>query len=154
LAALVAFAVPALLGHQPLVAMRNAMAIHRSIYTDPRSYRLWLVFDLVDLSVFLGVTIAVLAFLRAVRAARRAVAGAPLAASARFALATVVGVLALDLLGVTRGEVGRLWTPLMPLLLLSACVGEDRRDSGVAASIVLAALTAATTLALAAWWTV
>jgi hypothetical protein len=151
-AGLAAFGLPALLGHQPLRAMRTALAIHREIYTAPRSYPLWLAYDLLDLAVFLGLPVAVLALWHAVGSLRRALSGTPLDAAERFALAAVAGVLALDLLGVTRGEVGRIWIPLMPFLLVGALTGEEGR--GVGPSIVLGVLVAACTLAIAAYWTV
>ena len=58
--ALVCFMAPALLGHHPLASARAALAIHREQFTAHRSYPLWLVFDLLDLALFLGVPIVLL----------------------------------------------------------------------------------------------
>jgi hypothetical protein len=44
----------------------------------------------------------------------------PAGAADRMTLAVAAGLGLLVLSGVTRGEVGRIWIPLMPLLLVSA----------------------------------
>jgi hypothetical protein len=109
LAAAVAVALQATLaviGHDPLASLRTALAIHRETYTRPRSYALWLGFDLLDLAIFLGPPVAALFVWR--------VARSPLAR------ALAAAVLLLVLSGATRGEVGRLWIPLMPVLLVAA----------------------------------
>jgi hypothetical protein len=129
--------------------MRTALAIHREAYTAPRSYALWLAFDPLDLALFLGLPVAVLALGHAVSAARRGLAGAPLDPVDRFGLAVVAGVAALVLLGVTRGEVGRIWIPLMPLLLVSGMARED-----VPLTVVVGTLVAGFDLAMAGFWTV
>jgi hypothetical protein len=68
---------------------------------------------------------------------------------ARFALAAVGGVALLVLSGTTRGEVGRIWIPLMPLLLLAAAADLDGP-----ATVALGLLQGALTLALGAFWAV
>jgi hypothetical protein len=146
------FGLPALLGHEPLRAMCRALAIHREAYTAPRSYWLWLVFNPLDLALFLGPPVAALALWRAVSGLRRALSGAALEPAARFGLVTVAAVLTLVLLGVTRGEVGRIWIPLMPALLVGAVGQGDARDSR--GMLAIATLVAALTLALGARWNV
>jgi hypothetical protein len=152
IAGALAFGLPALLGHQPLRAMHTALAIHRETYTAPRSYPLWLVFDALDLGMFLGIPVALLASWRASSGLGRALSGSRPRPADRFVLVAVAGVLGLLLLGVTRGEVGRIWIPLMPLLLVGALAGmeDDEGDP----SIVVAPLLAALTLAIGAYWNV
>jgi hypothetical protein len=96
----------AFLGHDPLAAARAALAMHRETYTRPRRYALWLPFNLLDLSIFLGPPVALLF--------AHEVARSPMARTLAAALAVLL------LSGATRGEVGRIWIPLMPLLLLAA----------------------------------
>ncbi len=98
--------VTALLGHDPIAAARTALAIHRATYTRPRSYALWLPFNLLDLALFVGPPVAALFVFRVPRS--------------RLARTLAVGLALLLLSGATRGEVGRIWIPLMPLLLVGA----------------------------------
>jgi hypothetical protein len=125
----------ALLGHHPLASARAALEIHAQEYTRPRSYWLWLAFDPLDLAVFLGLPVAALGALRLVRTlvARlgRASSPSPGASLAldRLRLAVAAGVLLLLLSGATRGEVGRLWIPLMPLLLVASVDTRDPRET-------------------------
>jgi hypothetical protein len=111
----------ALLGHHPLRSALSALAIHREVYTAPRSYALWSLFNPLDLAIFLGIPLAILLALRAGRSslALRPHAGA-IPPADRFAIAASAGLALLVLSGVTRGEVGRLWIPLMPFLLVAA----------------------------------
>jgi hypothetical protein len=145
---LVALGVPALLGHESLRALATALRIHREIYTAPRSYRLWLLFDPLDLALFLGVPVAVAGLLRL----RRSPPSTSLAPLDRFRRAAFAGVAVLALLGVTRGEVGRLWIPLMPLLLVASAGGEGApdRDEALLQGVLLALLT----LAIGRYWVV
>jgi hypothetical protein len=101
-------AVPALLGHDVVGAARTALRIHRQDYTAPRSYLLWLPFNLLDTAIFLGLPVAALLVRRAGEGGlpSRVVLGA---------------LLLLDVTGTVRGEAGRIWTPLLPFLLLGAC---------------------------------
>jgi hypothetical protein len=145
-AGLVAFGIPALLGHEPLRALFSALSIHREMFTAPRSYALWLLFNPVDLVLFLGVPVAVTGMWATVASRREPTSGA----LARYRWAVFGGVAALLLAGVTRGEVGRLWIPLMPLLLVAIVredEGLDRKDS-----LVYGALLAALTLTMGSYW--
>jgi hypothetical protein len=136
-----AFLAPALAGHAPLAAARIALAIHHDAYTAARRYLLWLPFNLLDLMLFLGPPVVVLLAARLPRS--------------RFAQAVVAGVFLLLLSGATRGEVGRLWIPVMSLLLVAALAGRDR---GTEASptpveaVWLAALLVALDLVLRIRW--
>jgi hypothetical protein len=139
---------PAVLGHHPLASLATALAIHRDEYTRPRSYPLWLVFNLVDLVLFLGVPVALAWTMRTARSLRGG--GGEPADRARVATAAALAVLVLS--GLTRGEVGRIWLPLMPTLLVAALAwrGGPSRTEAVACGACLAALT----LAMAVFWQV
>ncbi len=146
----VAFGLPAATGGHPLDAMRTALAIHRETYTAPRSYRLWLLFDPIDFATLLGLPLAWLAAAGAWRAARARLAGDRLQPAQALGLVVCAGIALLALSGVARGEVGRIWIPLMPLVLVAAATALD--PDRAAETAVAGLLTAATTLALAAAW--
>jgi hypothetical protein len=151
-AGLVAFVVPALLGHQPVRALLTALDIHREMYTAPRSYALWLVFNPVDLALFLGVPVAAAGFMLVPRVVRGAALDAAGVSLDRLRLAVFAGVGVLVALGVTRGEVGRIWIPLMPLLLVASLGGHDAPDRRVA--LLQGTLLAALTLTIGSYWIV
>jgi hypothetical protein len=139
---------PALWGHRPLASVVTALAIHRDEYTLPRSYPLWLVFNLVDLAMFLGVPVAWAWTVRNLRALR----GRSVEPSDRLRIATALALTVLLLSGQTRGEVGRIWLPLMPPLLVAALArpgGPTRREA-----VVCAACLAALCLAMGVFWQV
>jgi hypothetical protein len=136
---------PAALGHQPFASLTTALAIHRDEYTLPRSYPLWLVFNVVDLALFLGAPVAVAWGLRTARA----MVHQPRAPVDRMRLATALGLAAILLSGQTRGEVGRIWLPLMPTLLVAAFARPTRGEA-----LVCAACLAALTLTMAVFWQV
>lgn len=148
-------AATAALGHQPIAAARTALAIHHEAYTAARSYALWLVFDPLDLAVFLGVPVAALALARGIHATRATLRGHASAAD-RFTAALAVGLGILWLSGTTRGEVGRIWLPLMPLLLVAALARRGGTPASAGPSMAEAAalglLLAATSLALRLAW--
>ena len=146
--AAVPFAVTMALGHHPLRSALAALAIHRQVYTAPRSYALWLLFNPVDLAVFLGVPLAVLFLAHALRAARLPLAGA--APLDRFTLVAAAALVLLLLSGSVRGEAGRIWIPLMPALLVAAAARPGPRW----AAPVLGALLLALDLALRLRWEV
>ncbi len=142
----------ALLGHQPLAAARTALAIHHETYTAVRSYPRWLFFNPLDLAIFLGVPVAVLALARVADALR---SGPPTRRPDRFTAGLTVGLVLLGLSGSTRGEVGRIWIPLMPLLLIAALTRSGREgDTGPtrAESLTLGALLAVSCTVLRACW--
>jgi hypothetical protein len=103
---LVAWAVPAALGHHVVQAALTALRIHRDVYTTPRSYPLWLAFNLLDLALFAGLPAVVLLALHA--------------RHVLLARVVVAALLLLDLTGTVRGEAGRIWTPLLPFVLVAA----------------------------------
>jgi hypothetical protein len=144
------FGVPAALGGHPLGALRTALAIHHEEYTAPRSYTLWLLFDPIDFAALAGAPIVALAVAAAVRAAQGRTTGRAARPAGVFALVALGALAALVLSGAARGEVGRLWIPLMPLVLVSAAAELDAEDPRPAT--LVGALTAACTLAVAAAW--
>jgi hypothetical protein len=135
-----------------LRSAQTALRLHRELWTAPRSYPLWIVFNLQDLALFLSPPIA-MAFAWRVEIAWRSHASR--GAAGRFAMALAAAVLLLDLAGLTRGEVGRLWAPLMPVILVAAMT-ETRDDPGpgAAEATALAAAVAACTLLLSSFWRV
>ncbi len=151
--ALLALGVPAALGHQPLLAMRTALAIHRAAFTLPRSYALWLLFDPLDLAVFTGLPVAVAGLWALRRTIERALVAGPLVALERFRLGVFGGVVLLVLMGVVRGEVGRILIPLMPFVLVSS-VAEGGSEPATDEAMGLGVLLATLSLAIDAYWVV
>jgi len=121
LGATAVFALPSLAGHDTVPAALTALRIHRAEYTAPRSYPTWLLFNLWDFAIFLGFPVAVLFADRVIRSVRRLSSG-PAHASGTNLLVTVAAasLLILDLSGTVRGEVGRIWMPLMPFVLVTS----------------------------------
>ena len=125
-----------LLGHHPLRSALVALALHREAFTAPRGYALWLLFNPLDLALFLGVPVAVLFGARL----REALRSRPPDAAGRFTLAVAAGLTLLLLSGTVRGEVGRIWIPLMPLLLIPAAQRALPRWRGPALGALLVLL--------------
>jgi hypothetical protein len=141
-AALVCFMAPAVLGHHPLASARAALAIHREQFTAHRSYPRWLVFDLVDLALFLGVPVVLFGLSRP---------------RTPFRLAAAAGVLLLVASGLIRGEMGRILLPLMPVLLVAFVVSPPTADApdgepSLATALVVGTLLAATDIGLRLSW--
>jgi hypothetical protein len=146
-ALVLAFGLPALLGHEPLRALATALAIHRADYTAPRSYARWLAWNPLDFALFAGLPVALLAAWTAA-ASRRGTS--PPTSLDRFRIALFGGLVALVLLGVTRGEAGRLWVPLVPLVLLASA--RDDESPTALGALAPAAIAAAFSLAIASCW--
>jgi methylthioxylose transferase len=104
---------PALFGFRPLASAWRALYIHHQAFTRPRSYVLWLLFNPLDLALFLGPPLACLALFP------RTPAGAPDAAG-RFRQAVLFAVVLWLLSGTVRGEMGRIALPVLPLLTVAA----------------------------------
>ncbi len=100
-----------------------------------RSYWLWVGYNPYDFLTFLGVPVAVLFVTESVCAWRRAV---PLVSlKALPALAISATLLALDLSGAARGEVGRMWLLWMPATCLVAAIGLAREKRRSACHLIL-----------------
>ncbi len=150
------FLAPALLGHHPIASLFAALAIHREFYTAPRQYGAWLVFDPLDVAVFLGAPVAAALVVALVRARREA---AGRLGAGGFRLGAALGLALLVVSGQTRGEVGRLWIPIMPVLLVAALARPARTEEADAGdgptaveACVLAVLLAACCLVLRGCW--
>src|SRR5262249_36204018 len=126
--------------------------IHREFFTLPRDYRLWLVFDPLDLAVFLGLPVAITLAWRTASAARRLASRARPVPDEAFRLAAVGALLALLVSGQTRGEVGRIWIPIMPVLLVAALARPEEKRPARADALELAVLLVAIDLAVALSW--
>ncbi len=140
--ALACFFLPALFGHHPIASAQTALAIHREQFTAHRSYPQWLFFDVLDLTLFLGVPV-VLFTLWQPRTA--------------FRLAAAAGVLLLVASGLIRGEMGRILVPLMPVLLVACVVTAPARDApdgepSTRTALVLGTLLAVTDVVLRLSW--
>ena len=146
-----------LAGHRPLASALTALSIHRQHFTVRRSYLAWLAFDPVDLFWFLGPPLVLLVVAVGLRSVIRS-ARVGDAAVERFQATAVLGVAALVLSGIVRGEAGRILIPVMPVLLVAAVAG---KEPGVTApgpsvrfSVLLAVLLTATSVVIRLTWDV
>ena len=149
-AAAVVILLPMAWGHEPVAAARTGLAIHRDAYTQPRSYATWLLFNPLDLALFVGIPVVVIGLVRLLR-----IGHGPFDRM-RTTLAAGVGLLLLS--GTVRGELGRIAIPLMPVLLLAA-LGPNGEPSGdprptAVETAIAAILLAVLTIAIAARWSV
>jgi hypothetical protein len=110
-------AVPILAGYDLLTTAREALSISRYSYMVRRGYWLWLPFNLLDFSIFLGLPLVVWGLTCLVGRPRRSPAEGLQRPDLIWTVAALV--LALDLSGVTRGEIARLWMPLMPMAFVA-----------------------------------
>ena len=95
---------------------------HFALVSAQRSYNPWLIFNLLDLAIFLGVPAAA-AFASAVFVATTKIKQLlPLTEPQILASSTAVLIIILDLSGSTRGEVGRIWLFFMPLMIISGAL--------------------------------
>jgi len=139
---LACFFLPALFGHHPIDSARTALTIHREQFTAHRSYPQWLFFDLLDLTLFLGVPVVLFGLWLP---------------RTPFRLAAVAGVLLLVASGLIRGEMGRILVPLMPVLLVACVVSAPGRDApegepSARTALVLGVLLAVTDVVLRLSW--
>ncbi len=97
-------------GVAPWAVARVGLGQHYELVTSLRRYEWWLGYNLLDFLLFAGLPVALGLIWRAIHAARRR----DRLPDGRLALLLVVLLLALNLAGSTRGEVGRLWLVFMP----------------------------------------
>jgi hypothetical protein len=160
---LIVCGIPMAFGYDAVGTVREALRIHHAQYTAPRSYTTWLRYNLLDFSLFLGwpiVAVAVTAVAGWLWSGRRC--DHDRFQPFRLLAVMAVTVLALDLAGVTRGEVGRLWMPLMPMTMVGTLVaasGAVNRDGPSSAErdhnaqvVLLGVLLAIMTLAISMSW--
>ncbi len=88
----------------PLAIFRTALSNHHLITAD-RSYLTWLLFNPLDFILLCGVPLIVM-FITS--------------SQSEFSRGVLLGLGLLTLSGSVRGEVGRIWVPLMPLILAGA----------------------------------
>jgi hypothetical protein len=102
------------------VIFRQGMAAHREFtwIGFRRAYSTWLVLNVVEFACFLGLPVCVAVLGGAWEAARRGWRG--LSRADLVGLAGVTALIMLNLSGSVRGEVGRVWLFMMPLLVLWA----------------------------------
>jgi hypothetical protein len=141
-AAVVVLWLPALFGYRPLASAAAALAIHREQFTARRGYALWLLFNPLDVVLFLGPPVAAVGLWRLARAARGSQRPVD-----RFRLAAVAGLLLLAVSGTVRGEMGRILIPYMPVLMVASCTDADRSELSF-----LGVLLAATAIVLRLSW--
>lgn len=100
---------PTLAGYDHVSAARFALGLHLDHYTAARNWWTWVRFNLVDFSVFVGWTLLAWGIMSLVTQRISWRRHGP--------WLTLLAFLAIfDVSGVTRGEIGRLWMPLMPLM--------------------------------------
>jgi hypothetical protein len=137
-------------GHDPVAAARSGLALHRETYTAPRSYVTWLLFNPMDLALFVGIPVVAVGIVRILR-----IGHGPFD---RMRTTLNAGIALLLLSGTVRGELGRIAIPLMPLVLLAAVApnGDPAGDPRptVAETALAALLLAVITAAIAARWSV
>ncbi len=127
------------------------MQIHRDHYTAPRDRNLWLRFNLLDFSIFVGWP--VLAWVGALSMRRAALDTADRARES-LQLLVVVGavILAIDLADLTRAEVGRVWMPLMPMVFAGLGVAASQRGASRAEWLLCASMLVVLSMTIAVFW--
>ena len=153
----VAMGLERLTGHRPLASALTALSIHRQQFTVGRSYLAWLAFDPVDLFWFLGPPLVLLLVAVGLRSLIRSPrVGDP--AVERFQAAAALGITALVLSGIVRGEAGRILIPIMPVLLAAAVArkgpGAPAAGPSVGLSVLLAGLLTVTSVVIRLSWEV
>ncbi|HEV8254018.1 MAG TPA: hypothetical protein VGQ78_04640 [Vicinamibacteria bacterium] len=144
--AVAALWLPAIFGYRPLASASAALAIHREQFTARRGYALWLLFNPLDLALFVGPPVAAVGLWRLARAVRQ-----PRRPRDRFRLAVAAGLLLLVASGVVRGEMGRILIPFMPVLLVASCA-EPEGPSERSELPLLAMLLSATAIVFRLSW--
>ncbi len=151
-------------GFQALEVLRSVTDAHVQWDTNElRGYWPWLFYNLVDFSQFLGIPLLAFCILTLREPARMERPAPPLSgrlatlgqwAWSRCNILTVgffATIIALDLTGATRSEVGRLWTFLMPLAALSVFHGVRRRGEALWLESLLAGQLLVCLLMVARW---
>jgi methylthioxylose transferase len=122
-------------GANPFVIALWNLRHHADFYVDyPRTYRLWLLVNPVELLVAIGLPSAVLLFLGF--SAQRSSIPTPI-------WATLLALVVLNATGRNMGEVARLWMLFMPPLLVAAGLGfrtVDLKPAALFGSVVLLGL--------------
>lgn len=135
-------------GVSPLAVVQTGLSQHYQLATQWRRYDWWVLWNLVDLFLFNGVVVLV-GFTAVVwQLGRRQ----GLTQGHGLALATAVMLLAINLSGSSRGEVGRIWLFFFPFLALAAGQFWAEQWPNWRGQAVLVASQLALTLILAMSW--
>jgi hypothetical protein len=111
-------------GYNPLAAFKDAMAQHRMIAVESRSYATWLLWNPYDFALLLGPAVAGLA---AAALVSRREARTPAFRVLAWGWWALLALLLVS--GTVRGEVGRIWLMLMPFAcVLAAGAAAERSD--------------------------
>ncbi|MCP4415063.1 MAG: hypothetical protein GY805_00475 [Chloroflexi bacterium] len=105
-------------GVPPWRIIQVGLSEHAALVASQRSYATWLLFNLLDVVIFLGFPVAV-AFCGSLLMTIRKLNGKSLSQAQVWTISTAVLIILLNLSGSTRGEVGRIWLFFMPLMLIS-----------------------------------
>ena len=105
----------------PLDVLSTGSRLAWESTTSGRSYGLWLAWDPIDFATFLGIPIVLLLLLNLRKILKLSRNLWPLM------IATFVTLIFLDLAGIVRGEVGRLWIYFGPLVMLVAVAGSEEQ---------------------------
>ncbi|MCI0396930.1 MAG: glycosyltransferase family 39 protein [Chloroflexi bacterium] len=138
-------------GVPPWAVVRVGLQQHYELVTSQRRYDWWLVYNLVDLLVWAGLPLLA-GFAGAVAVAARRLRRRSWQPVDALALGLGLLIVALDVSGSTRGEVGRLWLFFMPLLALPAADFLGRVLPGRLATLLVIGLQLLLALSLGLAW--
>jgi hypothetical protein len=114
-------------GSNPFVTWWWNQHHHARFYDEyPRSYWLWFIENPIETMVALGIPSTIWCLIGFGAAGR----GRPELALTRATWVTLAVLVMLNLMGKNLGEVGRLWQPFLPPLLIAASAGLLRLDGG------------------------
>lgn len=138
-------------GVAPWEIVRVGLGEHYELVTNLRNYRWWVVWNLVDLLIYSGWPVS-LGFLGSLIIAFQVWRRRRLTAVHVLAVVLAIVVVVLDLSGSSRGEVGRLWLFLMPMMALVAGHFWTRALPGTGRAMTIIALQLLMVLALGWAW--
>lgn len=127
-------------GSNPFVTWWWNQHHHARFYDEfPRTYWMWFIENPIESAIALGIPSTVWCLIGFGAVGR----GRPEVSPARSAWATLAVLVILNILGRNLGEVGRLWQPFLPPLLIAASAGLLRLHAGprtLSASVALLGL--------------
>ena len=103
----------------------------------PRTYWKWVLMNPVEMAVFAGLALVAAALWASLRGGRRD-GGAPSSSLRLFLLSWVIVLVALDVSGIVRAEVGRIWLFLMwPLAVAASGTAASLRTRGMVVTMLV-----------------
>jgi len=104
-------------GYRAVAVVREALAAHQSVTTEEfaRTYWMWVLMNPIECAIFAGLPVVVAAFW-----SWRALNTPEMSRLKTFVLGWLTVLLLLNLSGVVRGEVGRIWLFLLWPVALAA----------------------------------